>query len=527
MSYRRLLTKIGELRLHSGIERLSSHPVNDKNGLSVSPQKRQINRLQVDLQHQKWATLNYKYTYEISKKKQTLVAVDNRPLILSDWQRTSQAKAWSIGAFSQVRRWVNFSSNLSRRRFKNYNGINVMIPPDTTTQLADINWRLTPIGGAVNFQVAYELDKKLATKRREIYTDVNPYTGRKIQPGDGHYIKIDQLHYIEDYEKGQFIKIIQNLADKPVSTVDAKMQLRVRPRTFRPNFSAKSSILKRSSSPTDSPKELATQSKRWWTTWLRWLSFSIRHSLTEEQEGADQLAFYFLQQRQSQQTVYGRHNQRYQATVSPSPKFSLNVNYVGDQSLNRRVNNRQRRHQGRNWNLQTTVNPTVRFSLAWQSEWRYDIEQFDQIGQVNSSIKQLSNLNQIEQKNELDLRYELSQNLRLNWVGMHEQTKDTDSTTNDPSAHTQTLSLENRLTYSMVRKGRVDIAYQLAYGQSQGGRPFIRYNFYSGFSHQATITADYRLQKYTDLQLRFNYRLLATEVQKPEHRAEMEVRAEL
>ena len=155
------------------------------------------------------------------------------------------------------------------------------------------------------------------------------------------------------------------------------------------------------------------------------------------------------------------------------------------------------------------------------------MELFDRIGQLNSSLEQLSNLDQIEQRNELDLRYELNQKFRLNWVGIYQQTKDTDSVTNDATAYTQTLSLENRLTYSMIGKGRFDMSYQLAHGQNRGGQPFIRYNFYSGFSHQAKFTANYRVEKYTDLQLRFNYRVLATEVQKTEHRAEMEVRAQL
>ena len=527
LSYRKLLTKDTELRLHSGIEQLFSKPTINSTEPPMSPQKRQINRLQVDLQYQKLVTLDYKYAQERSKTRQTLLTVDNRPLMLSDWLKTSQAQTWSIGNFSQVRRWVNFSSNLSRRRFRNYGRTDSTVPPDTTTQLADINCRVTPLNGAINFQFAYELDKKLATKRREVYTDINPYSGHQIRPGEGHYVKIDELHYVEDYEKGQFIKIIQNLADKPVTAIDTKVQLRVRPRSSRPQFSSKTLNRKDPSSLGNSSSQELIESKKWWTILLKWVSFSMRHSLTEEQEDADQLAFYLLQQRLSQRTVYGRHNQRYQITVSPSPKFTLDFNYVENRSLNRRVNNRQRQHQGRNWNLRTTINPTVRLSLNWQSEWRYDLELFDRIGQLNSSLEQLSNLDQFEQRNELDLRYELNQKFRINWVGIHQQTKDTDSVTNDATAYTQTLSLEKRLTYSMIGKGRLDMSYQLAYGKNRGGQPFIRYNFYSGFSHQAKFTANYRIEKYTDLQLRFNYRLLATEVQKPEHRAEMEVRAQL
>ena len=96
-----------------------------------------------------------------------------------------------------------------------------------------------------------------------------------------------------------------------------------------------------------------------------------------------------------------------------------------------------------------------------------------------------------------------------------------------PEARTQTLSLENRLTYSFIRKGRFDFTYRLNHGRSEGGIPFTRYNFYEGISHEVRTTADYKVRKVTDLLLRFNYRLLSTEQNKPEHRVGMEVVAEL
>ena len=561
LSYRYPVKLIGQLSVNGGIERLLANDPADSDGpatqnlygataIEQASRKRQINSVRTDLRHAEWATLNSKYAYEVASSKRPLLTIDDRPLTFSDWQPISKAKTWSVGAFSQVRRWVNLSSNVARRRFNSYarqpaigqerspttSRQTLSLPPDTTTQLADINLRLTPFSGAVNFQLVYELDKKLATNRREVYTDINPYTGRQIQVGEGHYVKIDELHYVEDYEKGQFIKIIQNLEDKPVSTVDAKVQLRVRPRAFRPMRQINSPAQLRRPMPSANPllsdeaklpEEMQTQMHQWWNRWLKSFSFSMRHSLTEEQEGADQLAFYLLQQRQQAQTVYGRHNQRYQATFSPSPQFSVDLNYVRNASLNRRVNNRERNHRGQNWNLRTTINPSPRFSVGWRSERRQDLEQFTQIGLRASESRQLSNLDQFEQSNELDLRYELNQNFRVNWIGMQEFTRDTDSTTEDPPAQTQTLALENQITYSLVGKGKFNFSYRLAYGKSSGGTPFIRYNFYQGLSHKASISTDYRLEKFTDLHLRFNYRLLSTELHKPEHRAEMEVRAEL
>jgi len=101
---------------------------------------------------------------------------------------------------------------------------------DSKTQLADISVRLTPFNRALFGEITYELDKKLATERREIYSNINPFTGREIEPGEGFYVKIDELHYREDSEEGNYIKIIQNVDDKPVSAIDAKLRLRFRPR---------------------------------------------------------------------------------------------------------------------------------------------------------------------------------------------------------------------------------------------------------------------------------------------------------
>ena len=51
--------------------------------------------------------------------------------------------------------------------------------------------------------------------------------GDRFNPGEYRYAKNNELYYVVKYNKGQFIKIIQNIVDKPVSTVDAKVLLLV------------------------------------------------------------------------------------------------------------------------------------------------------------------------------------------------------------------------------------------------------------------------------------------------------------
>ena len=76
------------------------------------------------------------------------------------------------------------------------------------------------------------MDKKLTTQRQEIYTDIHPLTGHRILPGEGYYVKLDDLRYVEDQEEGTYIKFYRNVGDKPTTAVDAAFRLRVQPRQF-------------------------------------------------------------------------------------------------------------------------------------------------------------------------------------------------------------------------------------------------------------------------------------------------------
>ncbi|MEE3193381.1 MAG: hypothetical protein VX289_02595, partial [Candidatus Poribacteria bacterium] len=370
------------------------------------------------------------------------------------------------------------------------------------TQLADIEMRMSPLNRAIDLQINYELDKKLATERREIYTNINPYNGREIHPGEGHYVKIDDLHYREDYEKGSYIKYIQNVSDKPVSAIDAKIQIRLRPRQWK-----------------------ATRNQRlnFGRRFLKAINGFARVNLTEEQEDADLVSLYLLQNLQTARTIFGRMNRRLQVGLSPSPKLNVDLGRTTNQTLNKRINNRERKRNSSNWDLRCTLNPTVRLSVSTRLERRKEHEKFAEIG----GLGDISDLNQAERNNEINLRYEINRSIRVGLTGIYQNTIDFEELDDQPETRTQTISMENHLSYSIVNRGRLDINYRLASGKSEGGIPFARYNFYEGVSHEIRATADYKVHKFTDLLLRLNYRLLSTKQQKPEHRLEMEMVAEL
>ena len=535
----------------------------------------------VDLAEFKWASLNTSYELEEAFAKEPLLTLDDTPIGLSDWQRSTTARTWKIGILSQQESFlsggVNLTANLARRMLKAHTDLGA----NTTTQLADVSLQLTPLSRAIDIEISYELDKKLTSQRREVYTDIHPHTGVLLQPGEGYYVKLDDLHYVEDPEEGTYIKIYQNVGDKPTTAVDAEFRMRFQPRQFfarraRAEQQRQRDLMQTRDSLRPTPSHTGNQStigseqfqngrqeggKSGGSTLpnfqssipsqqsprpsrLEWLLKALRGQtrlwLTEEQEVEDAVSLYLLQSLQGSETLFGRLNQHHRLEFSPSPAFNFEINFRAGETLNRRINNQERHRYHRTYDVGFSVNPTQRLSVGANWEQRRETEkysqfQFEELAGETEPMKDvaelpsmpISDLRQFEQMTELSLRYELSNSIRWSGIGGYKRTIDEEQLDEEPEAKTRTFSFENRVTYSLIGKGRVDINYKLGYGDSSGGIPFAQYTFYEGISHEVRTTADYRLRKFTDLLFRLNYRLLSTKQRKPEHRMEMTVSAEL
>ena len=510
-----------------------------------------------------WISVNTSYELEEAFGKEPLITVDDEPIGLSDWQRRTTARTWKVGVFSQQKSFldggVNLTANLARRMLKAHTDIGA----NTTTQLADISLQLTPLSRAIDIELSYELDKKLTSQRHEVYTNIHPHTGVLLQPGEGYYVKLDDLHYVEDPEEGTYIKIYQNVGDKPTTAVDAEFRVRFQPRQYftrrarsrqqQQRRGEVTSPLRRDSlrpmppttgqngtsqRPSLSDTTVVAQDLRpsrleWFLSALRG---QIRFWLTEEQEVEDAVSLYLLQSLQGSDTLFGRLNQHHRLEFSPSPAFSLEFNLRTGETLNKRINNQERQRQYHTWDVGFSVNPTQRLSVGANWEQRQETEKYSQFdfedvapmeAAIAPSPTPISDLHQLEQITELTLRYQLSDTLQWSGIGGYKQTTDEEQLDEEPEAKTRTFSYENRVTYRLIGKGRIEVNYKLGYGQSSGGIPFAQYTFYEGISHEIRTTADYRLRKFTDLLFRLNYRLLSTKQRKPEHRLEMTVSAEL
>ncbi|MYA70476.1 hypothetical protein F4009_07595 [Candidatus Poribacteria bacterium] len=560
---------LGPFRIIGTLGRLESNEA--RNATLNRKRNRAIGR--VDLVKFSWVSVNTSYELEEAYAKEPLLTVDDAPIGLSDWQRSTTARTWKVGLFSQQKSFlsggVNLTANLARRMLKAHTDIGA----DTTTQLADINIQLTPLSRAIDIELTYELDKKLTSQRHEIYTNIHPHTGVLLQPGEGYYVKLDDLHYVEDPEEGTYIKIYQNVGDKPTTAVDAEFRIRFQPRQYfarrararqqqqrrgegtsplqrdslrpTPNGRQSSVISRQLRDGSVEPESSLTDNRKLVTVnYLEWLLSALRGQirfwLTEEQEVEDAVSLYLLQSLQGSDTLFGRLNQHHRLEFSPSPAFSLEFNLRTGETLNKRINNQERHRLHNTWDVGFSVNPTKRLSVGANWEQRRENEKYSQFNFENIAAETdpteemqdspptpISDLRQLEQITELSLRYDLNNSLEWSGIGGYKRTTDEEQLGEEPEAKTRTFSYENRITYRLSGKGRIVFNYKLGYGTSSGGIPFAQYTFYEGISHEIRTTADYRLRKFTDLLFRLNYRLLSTKHRKPEHRLEMTVSAEL
>ena len=441
----------------------------------------------------KWVNISGKLGMEKDYKKKEKFAIDGVPLSYGDWELDTSAKTWMLSIDSKPKRWLDSAMNLSRRIFKMHGDIGT----DTITNLADFSLRLTPLRRSIDIGVNYEVDKKLSTEKREIYT--NEINGRKIESGQGSYVKIDEYHYQEDYEKGDYIRIVRTVGDKPVSSVDAEFRLRF------------------------SPRRMVGQASRL----LKTFEIDARFDITEEQEEPDFSDLYLLQNLLKQKTIFGRQIQRYRLEFSPSMFLSSELSHYRRRLLNQRINSVKRRQNSQEWEWRLNLTPISKLSFSAEYGKRTSQEKLTNLGIEGNQPLDISDIHRKEKTGSLGVRYELANSLSAKLQGEIETEECLDLLELQSETNTRQSSIESGLIYSILGKGRFDLSYRTAYGKSSGELPIARYGFYDGISHEIRMRADYKVHKFTDLIIRLNYRFFTSELTKPEHRAEIEAVAEL
>ncbi|MDA1192169.1 MAG: hypothetical protein O3A46_10870, partial [Candidatus Poribacteria bacterium] len=396
-----------------------------------------------------------------------------------------------------------------------------------TTNVADATTNLSPFNGALNVGMRYQLDKRLTSRREEIYTNVILSNGVPIQlkPGQGTHVRIDDFHYQEDPDEGDYVRVVRTVGDTPVAAVDAQFRARVEPSRFFVEPQT------RRPSP-DQPA--AEEPKPLWRSVAEAVSGEALWNVTEEQENAALGDVLQLRNLRSNDTVYGQLRTQYRVNIEPSRFLRLDAEWNDGETLNRRLNSQSRTLETTTRRYRLQLMPTQRWTLEGEYRQNRSDELLESIPLNASEVPPdpppavLSQLERDERDRSVGARYRVKEQFTVGGRFALE-TEDSVELLEEPVvASTEVRAVEALLTWQVFGKGRADLTYRLADGRRDGELSAVSgFRFYEGFSQELRARGDYRVQSFTDLTFRLNYRLLATQERPTEHRFDLELVAEL
>ena len=484
-----------------------------QNSTSSGDRRREERRLIFEVPAYEKLSLSGEYSQETEYTNPLLDIQDvesRSPRRSVTWSKLSSASTVSANLFARPRSWLDFSGYFARRKFSRLldSGItDEALPADSTTNLADLKLNLKSL------RINYQIDRKLSTEREEQYvnyilTKVDGEEERRfLQPGEGSYVKIDEYTFREDMEKGDYIRLVRTVRDRPVTSLALQSVFSLRPRSsFRTR-------------PAGSDETMRISPIRRMMSLFSLLEAGVR--ISEEQESASR-GFYLLQDLQTDETIYGLRRYWSRAQLSPVKRFSLMANWETGRTLNKRINNSSREFESDRWSVRFESPLTAKFSLG--GEW----EQDDSSETVSSLLEAqpISDISESRQERSVFLRYQLAKTLsRLKLEGSYETERDHDALSDEPPVFTRTASLGSEATWSFRGRGTAITKYEIARGTSSGELPFARYDFHEGISHRIRLETNYRLKWFTDMTARLIYRAEIAEREKPDHRLEMEMTA--
>ena len=419
--------------------------------------------------------------------------------------------------FAKPKSWLDFSGYFARRKFSRLlEESDGTIPADSTTNLADLKLNLKP------FRINYQIDRKLSTEREEQYVNyiVTKVDGREekhfLRPGEGSYVKIDEYTYREDMEKGDYIRLVRTVRDRPVTSLALQSVFSLRPRSsFRTRPvgagpSARPSIVRR-----------LTKS-------LSMLEIGVR--ISEEQENASR-GFYLLQDLQTDKTIYGLRRYWCRTQISPVRRLELRADWETGRTINKRLNSRAREFRSDRWDVGLEGPLMANLSLGGKWEQSNSSETISSLLEAGANGV-ISDISERQRSHSVFLRYHPAKTLpRLKLEGAYETERDEDALSGEPPVFTKTTSLVSEARWSFRGRGMTTIKYKIARGTSSVGTrhavplPFFRYDFHEGISHRVRFETNYRLEWFTDLTARLIYRAEIAKLEKPDHRLEMEMTA--
>ena len=475
------------------------------------------------------ATAAVRLEREDESAREPLFATEGLAVGFGPWEDTSRARTTALDVAARPVSWTDIRTTFARRRLER---LREEDGEDVMSNVASFEATATPLRRALDVGARYALDKRLASRREEIYTNVVLIddTAVQLKPGQGAFVQIDEFHFVEDPNEGEYVRIWRTVGDTPVTALEAQFRVRLDPSRFL----ATPAATRRPAAPAEGEtQEAEPPAARIETRVLSALTGEARWNVTEEQEDATVSDLVTLRSLLSDGTVFGRTLAQYRLGVSPSGSLSADLERTERRTLNRRINSLDRRLDSDMDRLRLRWSPGKRWSLEWSHERRASDETLRATGQGGAvpppeSPALISSLSRDEREQSVTARLRLRTSFTAGVRLAREREVATEVAGEPTVGRTNVEAVEFLSTWLRLGRGRADVTYRLADGSSDGELPALSgYRFYPGLSHEIIARADYRVQSFTALTFRLNHRTLATQDRPVEHRLDLELIAEL
>lgn len=398
------------------------------------------------------------------------------------WRTTQQAQTTAMELGMRFASWSRLTTTLARRTFADL----VKGGSALRTILADVQMNAAPFRRALDTGIRFSVDRRLSSRREEIFTNVVVVEGVPVvlRKGQGTHVKVDALRYVEDPEEGDYIRVVRTIGDTPVTVVEGQVRCRFEP--------------------------------------VRFFTLDGRWNLSEERDAADLNELLRFDRYRSERTVYGQLVSYLLMRFEPKWGWVLELEANGNNALNRRLNRQSRRETLDVRRAQGRGRLTKRFSLEANTEWRLSREWLEQERQSLSQIRRE------ERESAFGGRFQWNPQGFVFLKGFDERERTFESLPTPLRAYTSTQGSEVQWTWLAPQRGRAEITYRVGYGRLQGSSlPLALYRFYEGFHQEVRVRSEVRIRSATDLTARVNYRMIAAKKRPTEHRLDVELVAEL
>ncbi len=413
-----------------------------------------------------------------------------------NWIKSSTAQTALLNLSIKPIDWLDFVGYFGSRRFNRENQGNIK------TNVADLKMNIKQL------RINYQIDKKLSTEKEEQYVNYiivlvdGKETVRYLKPGEGSYVKIDEYTYREDSEKGDYIRILKTVSDKPVTSIVFQSVFSLRPKFSyhqrKDDKSIKSQLMNSLS------------------------MFELGTRINEEQSDVTR-DFYILKDLHTNKTIYGIKKFWNRVQLSPFKRISLTSDYEINNNLNRRLNSQTREINSDRLKIKLDVPLTEKIALGSEIGKDNTYEKISSIPVRSSTAKIISDISENQKLRSISLNYGPTGFISKLELKVSYETEWNDNTTDDdPPVLTKLYSIGTEINSRFRNKGNASAKYAIAKGISTGKLPFTRYDFYEGISHKIKLEGIYRIKWFTNITLRMTYRGEFAEHTKPDHRFETE-----